>query len=162
MYGEDKNEVIHILRAIWSRNSLRRSRYDIFLLCVATAGVAKQRFHMFLVRYIKSLPFFQLPEVTFERNLDDNPVYPFTPVLLTPLDQNPGWKISAGPIYQLAIISNQFIDLAVYQYKRRLNRFYYSLVTCTTFFILSVILGCISNDLVSPHIVNSSNLAPTT
>lgn len=46
---------------------------------------------MFLLDQLKTLPLFQSPEVTLKRKLDDNPTYPFEPVLLSPTDQFPGW-----------------------------------------------------------------------
>lgn len=46
---------------------------------------------MFLLDQLKTLPLFQSPEVTLKRKLDDNPTYPFEPVILSPTDQYPGW-----------------------------------------------------------------------
>ena len=46
---------------------------------------------MFLLDQLKALPLFQPPEVTLKRKLEDNPTYPFEPVLLSSTDQYPGW-----------------------------------------------------------------------
>ena len=39
---------------------------------------------------LKTLPLIQPPEVTLKKRLEDNPTYPFEPVLLSPTDQFPG------------------------------------------------------------------------